>query len=88
MGRTKARERDFLPFPFPSPPAPVAPVTRRRLGTSQILVCSGSRGARISLNGLNCQSENSQNIRRLRVKVIVFSQFFFSVDKVCMYVAC
>lgn len=58
-----------------------------------ILICSGSRGARIFLSGLNCQSENSQNIRRLGIKFIVvkkkvFSQFFFSVDKVCMYVAC
>ena len=37
MGRRKARERDFLPFPFPSSPTPAARVTRRRLGTSQTL---------------------------------------------------
>ena len=30
-------ERVFLPFSFPSPPAPVARVTQRRLGTSQPL---------------------------------------------------
>ena len=35
MGRRKARERDVLSLPFPSPPAPVERVTRRRLGTSQ-----------------------------------------------------
>ena len=35
MGRRKAREGDFLPFSFPSPPAPAASVTRRRLGKSQ-----------------------------------------------------
>ena len=37
MGRRKARERDFLLFPFPSPPAPAARVSRRLLGTSQVL---------------------------------------------------
>ena len=35
MGRREARERDFLPFPFPSLPAPAARVTRRRLWTGQ-----------------------------------------------------
>ena len=35
MGRRKARKGDFLPFPFESPPAPAASVTRRRLGKSQ-----------------------------------------------------
>ena len=29
------KEDNFLPFPFPSPPAPAAHVTRRLLGTSQ-----------------------------------------------------
>ena len=37
MGKTKAKERDFLLFPFPSTPAPAARVSRRRLGTSQVL---------------------------------------------------
>ena len=35
MGKRKAMERDVLPLPLPSPPAPTARVTRRRLGTSQ-----------------------------------------------------
>ena len=37
MGKTKAKERDFLLFPFPSTPAPAARVSRRRLETSQVL---------------------------------------------------
>ena len=37
MGRRKAKEReDFLPFSFPSPPAPAARITWRQLGTSQV----------------------------------------------------
>ena len=36
MGRRKARERVFLCFPFPSPPAPAARVTRRRVGRVRI----------------------------------------------------
>ena len=40
MGRREARERDFFPFLFPSPPAPAASVTRRRLGTSQGSSCT------------------------------------------------
>ena len=35
MGRRKARERDVLPFPFPSTPTHAARGTRRRLGTNQ-----------------------------------------------------
>ena len=35
IGRGKASERVFLPFPFPSPPAFDARVRQRRLGTSQ-----------------------------------------------------
>ena len=35
-GKEESEERDFLPFSFPSPPAPAARVMRRRLGTSQV----------------------------------------------------
>lgn len=37
MGRWKAKERVFPSSPFPSTPAPVARVTRRRLGMSHTL---------------------------------------------------
>ena len=37
MGRRKAREREvFLPFLFPSPPAPTVHIMQRRLRTSQV----------------------------------------------------
>ena len=40
----KPMERDVLPLPFPSPSAPAARVTRRRLGTSRGSAGGGGGG--------------------------------------------